>query len=620
MGACYTKIEATEICAGLGRGLRVLAAGMALVCCGGFLPVFAQGGSGVVQSADVLRGTVVNGVTHEAIGRALVYSPDNRFATMTDERGHFEFTFARTEGEHTNTFTSTFTSSSTGGYSGRSEVISTGIPQAPQTGTDRPGQLMARKTGFLGRPGHESVPVSPEQHELTISLVPEGRIVGQVILPGADGSDRIQVDLYRRQVREGRERWEQAGSTMSRADGEFRFVELAAGSYKLFTNELLDRDPNELLDRDPVTSNQRGQLFGYPPVYYPEASDFATAAVIRLSAGETFQASLSPARREYYPVKVGIANNAPGQQPQIDVWPQGNEGPGYSLGYNFRDGSIIGSLPNGTYTVHVSTYGPTALSGTSNITVAGAAVSGQVVTLSPSSAIAVSVREEFQHAQEPSTTTVSDQFGRTFTASARRPNYLQVTLVPAEGFGSRPEISLPPAAGPEDESLVLQNVSPGRYRVRVATSLGFVSSVESGGTDLQRQPLVVGAGAAPPRIEVTVRDDGAEVEGTIEGAGGSETAGTLVVSGGQYQRIVYFLPTESSGGQWKQAYAFPDGKFQAPQLAPGTYRVLAFDSPQQDLEYASEEVMSQYDSKTQIITVVPGQKVQLRLALIPSGE
>ncbi len=149
-----------------------------------------------------------------------------------------------------------------------------------------------------------------------------------------------------------------------------------------------------------MTSNPRGPLFGYPPVYYPGASDFATAAVIRLSAGETFQASLSPARREYYPVKVGIANNAPGQQPQIDVWPQGNEGPGYSLGYNFRDGSIIGSLPNGTYTLHVSTYGPTALSGTSNITVAGAAVSGQVVTLSPSSAISVSVREEFQHAQE----------------------------------------------------------------------------------------------------------------------------------------------------------------------------------------------------------------------------
>jgi hypothetical protein len=293
MRICYTKIESTEMCAALARGLKALAAGMALVCCGGFVPVFAQGNGGVVQSADVLRGTVVNSVTHEVVGRALVFSPDNRFATMTDERGHFEFTFARTEGEHTSAF------------SGPSEVLSTGISQAPQTGSDRPGQLMARKTGFLARPGREAFPLGPEQHELTISLVPEGRIIGHVILPGADGSDRIEVQLYRRQVREGRERWEPAGAATTRADGEFRFAELPAGSYKLFTNELPDRDP--------VTSNPRGQLFGYPPVYYPGASDFAKAAVIRLSAGETFQASLSPVRREYYPVKVGIANNGPDQ-------------------------------------------------------------------------------------------------------------------------------------------------------------------------------------------------------------------------------------------------------------------------------------------------------------------
>ena len=90
--------------------------------------------------------------------------------------------------------------------------------------------------------------------------------------------------------------------------------------------------------------------------------------------------------------------------------------------------------------------------------------------------------------------TVTDQFGHTFTANGRRPNYLQVTLVPAEGFGNRPEISLRPPAGPEDDALVLENVAPGRYRVRVDTSIGFVSSIESGGTDLQRQPLVVGAG------------------------------------------------------------------------------------------------------------------------------
>jgi hypothetical protein len=399
---------------------------------------------------------------------------------------------------------------------------------------------------------------------------------------------------------------------MSRADGEFRFASLRSGSYKLFTHELLDRDP--------LTSNPRGQQYGYPPVYYPEAADFATAAVIRLSAGETFQASLSPLKHEYYPVKVGLVNNEPGQSPQIEVWPQGNEGPGYSLGYDFRDGSIQGSLPNGIYTVHVATYGPNAMSGTSNITVAGAAASQQVVTLSPSASISVSVREELQQRQGTSTMTVGDQFGREFTANPRRPNYLQLTLVPAGGFGFQPSFSLRPPAGPEDESLVLESVEPGRYRVRVDTSVGFVSSVTSGGTDLQRQLLVVGAGAAPPPIEVTVRDDGAEVEGTIEDLGGSETAGTRKASDAQLQGTVYFLPLDSSSGQSKHAFVLAPGAFQVQQLAPGTYRVFAFDRPQQDFEYASEEVMRQYDSKARIISLASGQKEQLRLALISPGE
>jgi len=65
------------------------------------------------------------------------------------------------------------------------------------------------------------------------------------------------VELYRRQVREGREHWDPAGMAMSRSDGEFRFAELSPGSYKLLTHELLDRDP--------LTFNPRGQLFGYPP-------------------------------------------------------------------------------------------------------------------------------------------------------------------------------------------------------------------------------------------------------------------------------------------------------------------------------------------------------------------
>jgi hypothetical protein len=58
--------------------------------------VSAEQASGQVQGSDsrqnIVHGTVVNAVTHEPVGRALVYSSDNRFATLTDGEGHFQFT------------------------------------------------------------------------------------------------------------------------------------------------------------------------------------------------------------------------------------------------------------------------------------------------------------------------------------------------------------------------------------------------------------------------------------------------------------------------------------------------------------------------------------------------
>jgi len=170
---------------------------------------------------------------------------------MTDDQGHFEFTFPLAEGEKPP------------GFAGTSRSLET----RQHAGNNRPTMLMARKLGFLsGKNGQEGVQIGTAQQELIISLVPEARIVGHVVLPGSDGSDIIRVELYRRQVREGREHWDPAGTAMSRSDGEFRFAELSAGSYKLLTHELLDRDP--------LTFNARGQLFGYPPVYYPAAPDF----------------------------------------------------------------------------------------------------------------------------------------------------------------------------------------------------------------------------------------------------------------------------------------------------------------------------------------------------------
>src|ERR1700739_1789742 len=44
---------------------------------------------------STIHGTVINSVTHSPIARALVHSTDERFATLTDGDGHFEFTLPK---------------------------------------------------------------------------------------------------------------------------------------------------------------------------------------------------------------------------------------------------------------------------------------------------------------------------------------------------------------------------------------------------------------------------------------------------------------------------------------------------------------------------------------------
>jgi hypothetical protein len=146
-----------------------------------------------------------------------------------------------------------------------------------------------------------------------------------------------------------------------------------------------------MMDRDPVTFDPRGQPYGYPPVYFPNATDYAGAQTIQLAAGQIFQADISLVRRAYYSIKVPVANAPAGPGIAVIVSVQGHRGPGFALGYNNRDQMIEGLLPNGNYTLEASGFGPNATSGLSNISVKGAAVESPRMTLLPNGFVAVIV-------------------------------------------------------------------------------------------------------------------------------------------------------------------------------------------------------------------------------------
>jgi len=553
--------------------------------CGSARAQSTAGSSSSTDSGSSIRGRVLNRKTREPISRALVFSMDQQYAMLTDGEGRFEFKFPPLEPEPKEDFTAPPDAS----------VLR--ARQLRMMRNSRPAMFQARKPGFLdSRADLSNGRVMPNQSEVVIYLDPESMIIGHVELPSSEVGMRIRLELYRREIREGLEQWQSTHHFTTWADGEFRFCNLPAGTYKLRTTEELDRDP--------LTFTPGGQLYGYPPVFFPAATDFASATAIQLAEGMTFQANLSPIRHGYYPVKIPIANGIMAQSMSIQVYPVGHAGPGYSLGYNSREQLIQGMLPDGNYTLEAVSQGQPGSTGFLNFSVGPGSSDGPVLNLIPNTALTVAVKEEFNSGQSVFMEERALPDGRAESVGRRRVN-VQVMLMPIEEFGSGETRMSEPGEGTEEHALVVQNVRPGRYRVRVQAGAGYAASIMSGGTDLLRQPLVVGLGGWGSPIEVTLRDDGAEVDGKVED---------------ESQDYVYFVPLSGGPGQFRQTVSAPDGSFGLAQVPPGTYRVLAFDRQQDDLAYTDAEALRKLESKGQVIQVDAGQKEHLRLRTIREGD
>ncbi len=159
---------------------------------------------------------------------------------------------------------------------------------------------------------------------------------------------------------------------------------------------------------------------------------------------------------------------------------------------------------------------------------------------------------------------------------------------------------------------MIEGVPAGEYRVTTQMpGAGYVAAIRCGDKDLLESTLVIGGGASVPPIEVTLRNDGAEIDGSIVGManrdGGSPASAMPTAVG-----FVYIVPARG-GGEVKTVVSQPNGDFAIQQLAPGTYRVVAFDRARNDLEFADEEEMRKFGA--QVVTVLPGAKEKVRVSL-----
>jgi hypothetical protein len=333
------------------------------------------------------------------------------------------------------------------------------------------------------------------------------------------------------------------------------------------------------------------------------------ATPIHVPAGETVQADLNLHAEPYYGVTIPITNVPSRNGVNVEVKDRRGSS-GFSLGFNLQSQMIEGFLPNGTYSVRVTFFGPVPSTGIGRIDVAGGPIQGSRISLTSGGIIPVIVREDY--------TADSDRgmsIGVGLDYGGNRPSRpLNLVLQPNQGNGSVATLRPPPGKGNDD--LVIENVWEGKYRLSVTPFRGYVASATSHGVDLLRNWLVVGASRTSDPIEITLRDDTARLDGTV--------SVNIATDGGQntIQKgpFVFCIPLDNEFGGQVRTAGVTDGKFSFQNLPPGRYLVLGSSNYSPNLEYRNDEVLRQYESNGTVVTLEPGQKAVITVSKIMDEE
>jgi hypothetical protein len=530
------------------------------------LPCAAQETPDSAAVNYTVRGVVLNSVTHQPVARALVDAHEN--AVLTDNEGRFEF----------------------GLQGGTAEIT-----------VRRPGY------GSRGRPSNHTIRVGTNMPTLTFYLTPEALITGQVTLSTSDTADGIHVMAYRRRIVNGREQWMMEGQARTNSDGVFRLTGLQAGTYLLYTQPTRDDEGG--------FSRRSAAVYGYPAAYYPGVADFSASGLLTLTAGQHAEADFTLTRQEFYSVTVTVADREAGSGMNLQVRDASGRQVGFPVRWNAQQGVAETNLPNGRYFLEARRRGESQLYGRVDFTVAGTSVSGLNMSLLPLHAIPVTVRKVFTATNSAGGNGFSDgQQAGDATGSAG----LNISLVAAEEFSGQPGGGGLRAAGGTNDggSYEIDNVSPGRYWAEASPFEGYVSSITCGGVDLARDPLVIGPGSSTAPIEVTLRDDTGTITAQLSTSSAGE-APTPASVGEQQQIYVYAIPLFPYAGSIRMSGIQGSGQITLQGLAPGSYRVVAFDAPQ-EIDFHSPDGLARYAGMGQTTSVDAGGSANVQLDVIHS--
>jgi hypothetical protein len=167
----------------------------------------------------------------------------------------------------------------------------------------------------------------------------------------------------------------------------------------------------------------------------------------------------------------------------------------------------------------------------------------------------------------------------------------------------------------DDGTFVFRDVAPANYRVtfsRMPVSL-YIKSIHWGTTEITDTSLDLTNGV-PARTELSIvlGADSGQLEGVVTNDKPEPCEGvtvTLIPTGAHRSRPFYKFPVTDAAG-----------KFTINGIAPGSYKLLAWDKVDNNAVMYDPDFLRPYESNAQTVEILPGSKKTLDLKLTLNKE
>jgi carboxypeptidase family protein len=493
----------------------------------------------------------------------------------------------------------------------------------PQVTTDSQGRflikdleegsyrLFAQRNGFARQEYGERAPgrggtllslqAGQAMKDVMFRLTPAGAVNGRISDSVGDPIAGLVVTLLRPSYDgAGRRNYQPAQTARTNDHGEYRIYWVTPGRYYLSAAPGRPVDfpgnGNEVIDP------------GYATTYYPGTTDASLATAVEVQPGaELSTIDLTMVQQQVFTIRGRVLDGTTGQSPRqasVMIMPRRFTGP-FTIGatgptYNPGNGTFeLRDVVPGSYWVRVMVFptipGPTTqpISTQVPVEVSGSNIENLVIPVSRGFSIPGRVTLDGGGSVSNLSTTDSVRV------------FLQPTVPDVVILGNQPGVVT------AEGTFLLENVSPGDYRVFVAPTPpnSYIKSVRFGNVDALQDGLSI-SGSISTGLEIVLSTNAAQIEGTVVDKDRKPVAGIQAV----------LIPDRRDRRDlFKTVTSDQNGRFTLRGVAPADYRLFAWE----DLEpfaYNDPEILRRYEQQGSPIKISESAKSAVEVTMIPAGQ